>query len=172
MQALQAFWDSELAWTRTRPFSRHYRLMAGEEVLATLDRQGWLGGRATSEAADGRWTFRRTGFFPRRTIVRNAEGGTEVATFKDRWLGGGTLELAGGRTFRLVRRGFWKPVWMFRDVEDHDLIHFRRSFGRRNARVSVESDARNLPELSLLAAVGWYQLVLAAERSTQAHSYG
>jgi hypothetical protein len=170
MQALQAFWDSELAWTRSRPYSRHYRLMAGEEVLATLDREGWFGGRATGEAADGRWAFRRTGFLPRRTVVRETKGGTEVATFRDRWIGGGTLELAGGRTFRLVRVGFWRPVWVFRDADDHDLIHFRRTFGRRNARVSVDSDARKLPELSLLVAAGWYQLVLSSERAARAAS--
>jgi hypothetical protein len=55
------------------------------------------GSLANAGSADGDWTFKRSGFWNPRVTARVAGSDTDIAVFRPRWMGGGTLELPDGR---------------------------------------------------------------------------
>ena len=64
-------------------------------------------------AADGHWTFKRTGFFNPRITVRLNGHDTDLALFKPQWTGGGVLEFYSGPRLLWGSSGFWRTHWSF-----------------------------------------------------------
>ena len=100
MKPIRGVAGQPLRWTQPTLLKREYELHAGDEVVATLRWQKTFGSLALAEAADGTWTFKRSGFLRPKITVRVPGSETEVAVFKPAWGGEGTLRLSAGRCYQ------------------------------------------------------------------------
>src|SRR5262245_37270197 len=92
----------ELFWRQPKAMQQEFELRAGPEewVVATLRWQKVFGTLALAETPEGRWTFKRSGFWRPHITVRVADTDHDSAVFEPGWSGGGTLTVTGGPTFR------------------------------------------------------------------------
>ena len=159
MKAIADYTAQELHWSQPSSLERAYDLMAGEELLATLRFQS--GTLAEAETADGRWTFKREGFLHTQVTVRAPGSDADLAVFRPHWAGGGdmTAGLAAGLEFSAAN--FWNSKWAWKD-HDQVLISYRGPGGLVKAKAAMEiaPEAGRLPNLSLLAVLGWYLILL------------
>jgi len=144
---------------------RSYQLQGGDDLVATLDWAAGRGSLAAGEAADGNWTFKRAGFLRPRVTVRIEGAETDLAL----------LHLSRGRESRLDfadgRRFAWGPArarrrqMQFSDPAGAPVVSFlpRTKAFQYSADVEIGPGQRQLAELSLLALLGWYRLVLQIE---------
>jgi hypothetical protein len=156
-----------LTYSRSGPFSPVSRLCSRELTIAVLTLIGHFQRRGVVEYGHRRWTFERRGWFARTFRVLDGDG-RPIARFRKNWSGGGTLELADGKRYRWRRLGFLSRTRAFVREDGHGdpLVTFAPRFSWRGRRgdVTIDADARSLPELALLVMFGWY-LVLVRRRS-------
>ena len=199
MRLIQEAADQELSWRQPSVLRQEFELRAGEETLATLRWQKAFGSLALAEAADGRWTFKRAGFWQPRVTVRAAGSDVDIAVFKpEGWSGGGALTTERGSTFRWAGKGLWRSQWTWHGPDDVELVRFTGGQGLKTEgwmtlaavaatlpevaqlddlyRPVPEGErvppAAALPELGLLVTLGWYLLVLAAQDAAGAAGTG
>jgi hypothetical protein len=161
--------DHELKWVQPSALKQEFELQTDGEVAATLRLKSSFGSFATAESADGCWTFKRVGFWQTRATVRACDSETDIATFKNNtWKGGGTLELADGRKY-LANTNFWQTQYEFKTETGERLFGYTNIGGvmHLSARVQIEPQAVNLPELPWLVMFGWY-LALMLHRDSAA----
>lgn len=161
MRSITDYADQELRWTQPSGWERAYELRAGEELLATLR---FLGGTlAEAETAEGRWTLEREGFLRTRVTVRAPGSDTDLAVFRPHWAGGGDLVGGLGEGLEFASASFWHSEWVWR-AEDRVLISYRGPGGllKANAAMELAPEAGALPNVGLLAVLGWYLLLLFA----------
>jgi hypothetical protein len=152
----------ELVWVQPAAGRREHELRAGDDVVATLRFQ--RGSLADAEAEGHHWTFKRQGFWQPRVTVRVAGSDADVAVFRPRWVGGGTLDFTDGRTVDLRSANFWQSEWVWQE-KDQPLILFKGRHGLIKAKGAVEfqSAAAGRPDLALLVLLGWYLILLHAD---------
>jgi hypothetical protein len=146
-----------LRWTQPRAGRRAYELRAGEDLVAALR---WrTGALAEGEAAAGRWSIKRTGFWHPRVHVGEVGSDAEVAVFSARWTGTGTLELTTGRRFH------WSAAHAWQADDGTPLIQVARQhrLTRLEGTVEFTPAAAGLPDPGLLVVVGWYLVVMQAQ---------
>lgn|SRR5262249_35936151 len=102
--------SDRLTWSKT-PDKRRYDLKRHGEVVGSFRRVSCWSSELHVESAHGQWEFRRTGFFRSGTEVVDARSNARVALLQPNLSGGGRLEFCDGSTFRIARKGFWRPVW-------------------------------------------------------------
>ena len=144
---------------------RSYQFAAGDDLVATLDWVKRAGSLARGEAADGTWTFKRVGYFRPYVSIRIADAPTDLATLRRSTRRDSVLHFADGRRF------VWKPTRLrrrqmaFVSVAGETLLTMlpRTKLTRRHADVEIPRGVRGVRELSLLALVGWYRLLLDFE---------
>ena len=164
MNQLRMFIEQEIYWEKTAIFASKYQLIAGNELLATLDVASW-GKDATAEAAEGVVTIQSEGFFS--TTYHIYGGSTELAVFTPDWGGStGELRFVDGRTLIWDRAGFLTGIYVWKDVANNDLMSFQSSFGGGKLYVTVSPMAADIPELSLLAILGRYLENIQQRRNT------
>jgi hypothetical protein len=149
-------------WTPLRASGRAYELRAGDFVLATLMQPSMWRERRIGTAADGSWTFARTGFWHPRIVVTDTQSGAEVASIaRSGWIGKATLTMPDGRGYRWRNGNVWGSKWAWLDDADQPLLRFSQSgvFKLRCA-VTIEQSAAGDPHLTLLAILGWYLMLL------------
>jgi len=163
MRSISRLDTNLLSWLPVGP--RSYQLRGGNELVATLDWSGARGSLATGEASEGSWTFKRAGFLRPRVTVRIEHGSGDLAV----------LHIGRGRESRLEftdgRRFAWGPTRTrrrqmgFSDPEGRMVLSLlpRTQRFRYHADVEIGPGMRELAELSLLALLGWYRLVLQME---------
>lgn len=162
MQKISAQSNKTLKWLQPNILKMEYELRAGKDQVASLRFRSSFGTLATAESADGCWTFKRTGFFQSRVTVRACGNERDLAVFKNNtWKGGGTLELADGRTF-LVNTNFWQSAYEFRDSAEQPLVRFKTNLGlmQQSAEVEILPAAGYLSELPWMVLLGWYLAVM------------
>ena len=160
MRTLQTQVGNELVWTRIKGFPRSIELRSGDESFAVLTRR--RGTHFLGETAEGRWSFKRTGFIHQRVIVRAGDSEQDFATVAMSWKGCGTLELPAARRFRWTQTSFWRQRYAFRDDRARDLLQTCGA-GHGKLRLSIGPEARGVEELPLLALLGAYLFTLAAD---------
>ena len=74
----------DLHWNQPSGFKMEYELRDGETLAATLRFRSSFGSLATAESADGRWTFKRVGFWHPVITVRASNEEATLATFRTR----------------------------------------------------------------------------------------
>ncbi len=161
--------DRELKWIQPHALKYEFELQVDGELAATLRLKSSFGSFATAESADGCWTFKRVGFWETRATVRACDSETDIATFKNNtWKGGGTLVLADGRKY-LVNTNFWQTQYEFKTETGERLFGYTNIGGvmHLSARVQIEPQVVNLPELPWLVMFGWY-LALMMHRDSAA----
>jgi len=168
MQPLAAMRAHEWVWSRPRLLTRRWELRAGDELLATLDSVGLLGGGALATTASGTWRLRHVGMLRGRLEV-SAEGTDAViAQFRPGWFGAGTLE-HGARRLRWHRDDFLGRRWEFVDEHEHTLVAFvrRPAWVRSTTAVHSTEAGHACAELPLLVVLG-FQLLIVMQRQAQA----
>jgi hypothetical protein len=60
----------EAQWAQPSTWQQEYELRVGDDVAATLRFRSGFGSMAAGESADGRWTFKRVGFWHPQVTVR------------------------------------------------------------------------------------------------------
>lgn len=160
--------SAPLEWVQPKTFQNRYELRSGEQVVATLEFPKTFGSLAIAAAADGRWTFKRVGFFSTRITVRVEGLEDELAVYHPKWTGTeGKLQLAGGEVYTWKVANFWATqfVWM---AGEQPLILFRpgvedsgiSDWFKTQARVEIQPQAAGLKHVSLLVLMGWYLMIL------------
>jgi hypothetical protein len=137
-----------------------YELRAGADLVATLT---WQKGMSlfAGEAAQGQWTFKRTGWLRPRVTVRRRDDATDLVTFTPTL--GGVLEFPGGRNYSWTAT---QHAFAFKDASGEALVQMRLTQSAPvclAAEVTLSAAALGLPDVSLLALLGWYVLVLASK---------
>ena len=149
-------------WAQPETFARRFELTSNGQFCGSVEFQRALGSLATATFGRERWTFKRTGFFSPRITIRREGEETEIAVFTPVWSGGGTLELAGGRRYKLGSSSFWGRDWVFEDEAGHIAVslHGPTGFLKSGGTATVD---QSLPETPLLLCLLWYIQVLMAE---------
>ena len=150
MKSINDYRGQELRWVHSHLPNPEYELRAGDEVLSRISYKGALSSQVRAETAAGLWTFERTGLRQAITILA-LDAHTELASVKRGMNGQATLLLPDGREYRWQCSSFWHDVWLWLNDEGTPLLHLKRG-----ADVQLESAARDLPELALLATLAWY----------------
>jgi hypothetical protein len=137
-----------------------YELRAGADLLAIMK---WQKGVSLymGEAAEGRWSFKRTGIFRTKLTVRPENSSKDLATLGVSGAGG-SLDLPDGRKY--VCTG-GRGEWSFKDSGGELLIQIKSMVTIENlgGEVVLSRTVLSLPEASLLVLFGWYVLVLQAK---------
>lgn len=170
MQPIRELVGRELCWTQPSAMARDYELRNGESVVATLSFRSLFGSYATARAAEGAWTFKRTGFWKPSVTVRTEGADEEIAVFRNRtWSGGGTLELRDGGALQ-ANTNFWMSHLEFKDEREESLVSFRavRGLIHLSADVEIAAAGARRDELPWIVALGWYLIVKMREDSTAA----
>jgi hypothetical protein len=163
MRSIATLQTDLLTWM---PVSRRsFQLAAGDDLVATLDWATAMGSLASGEAADGSWTFKRVGFFRPAITVRDPGGQRDLAVMRKIKGEGLVLEFAGGPRFIWDRTRDRRREMAFFDGSSRRVISFlpRTKRFKSFAEVTLSAGARELREISVLALIGWYRMVLEQE---------
>lgn len=159
MKPIPGYVNQELHWSQPSGLERAHDLTAGDDLLATLRfRSGTL---AEVETADGRWTLKRQGFLHTQVTVRAAGSEADLAVFRPHWAGGGEITAGLGAGLEFASANFWNSRWAWKD-HDRVLISYQGPGGlvKANATMEITPEGGRLPNLSLLAVLGWYLILL------------
>jgi hypothetical protein len=154
---------STLRWLRTQESPAEFTLSAGEAPVARLR---WLqagGSLATAETAEGSWTLKRGGFLNPHITLRKPGGGENLARLTAH-LSHHEIQIARGASYRFHRAGLLVPAWKVTTEEGGEVLHIepgREGRKLEGGAVVAASTAVDLPDLLLLAVIGWYFIVLA-----------
>jgi len=145
--------------------SRAYELRSGDALIGHLQFEKSCGSLASAEVNSQKWTFKRVGFLAPRVTVRSPNVEADLAVFRPHWGGGGTLDFADGHQAQWRCVNFWRSQWAFVVNEDRIVVRFshREGFFKASAQLECDPASAALPELPLLAVLGWYLIILAAE---------
>lgn len=162
--------SSPLVWTRPKAMSRAYELRSADSLIGTLHFERSCGSLAFAEFASEKWTFKRMGFLAPSVTVRSANLEANIAVFRPHWGSGGTLYFADGRQTQWRCTNFWGSRWAFVASDNHIVLRFshHESFFKASAQLEFERSDVALPEFPLLAALGWYLMILAADDAAAA----
>jgi hypothetical protein len=157
-----------LRWVQPRAHEHWYELRSGRQLLATLIWEPGHGSVAVAESGQSRWTFKQVGFHNRHVTVREAGTAANVAVYRPRWVGDGSVQFPDGRTYRWRSSDLRGSEWCFQDSSGHSLLSFRceleqatlSALFRKQAHVEVHRSGQARPELPLLMLLGWYLLIL------------
>jgi hypothetical protein len=165
--------DASLRWVQPNAKARAFELRAGDDVVEKLDWEKMFGTLATAQTAEQTWTFKRVGFFNARVTVRSPGSEVDIAVFKPSWGYGGTLEVQG-RAYMWKKLDFWGNRWGFAWHDGTVLLSFGYS-GGLDAIFKLEGPVEISPgsvstnqDMPLLAALGWYIMVLMHDDNTAA----
>ena len=161
-----------LVWTQPKAMRREYQLKNGDGLVGQLRFEKFSGSLATAEVASQNWTFKREGFLHPRVTVRAPNSDVNLALFHPSWSGGGVVEFPDGRQIRWRHASFWRSEWAFVQGEDRQLLLFKQHEGflKISARLEWDPSDAALPDLPLLAALGWYLMLLTAQDAAVAVS--
>jgi len=161
------FGSSPLVWAQPKAMSRAYELRSADSPVGSLRFEKSCGSLASADVASQKWTFKRAGFLAPRVTVRSANLEDDVAVFRPHWSGGGTLHFADGHQVQWRCTNFWGSQWAFVRSDNHILVRFshHEGFFKAAAQLQFEDSSAALPEFPLLAALGWYLMILTADDS-------
>lgn len=137
-----------------------YECRAGGRPLARLRWRSVCGSLAVGECAEGRWSFKRMGFFRPRITVRGEGAETDLGVLQT--TGRTTqLRLADGAVFTWSRVRPRHRRYAFVDASGGTVVEFACA-GWSSASAAVITGATATPPgtLALLVLTGWYRLVL------------
>ncbi|MBI5282227.1 MAG: hypothetical protein HY858_11145 [Candidatus Solibacter usitatus] len=157
-----------LEWRQPGAFARTFELRAGDSLLARLEFKKTLGTLAEAETAQGKWSFKRTGFLSPVVSARVRGEEADIAIYRPSFSGQkGALRLAGGEALELHALGFWGSEWALTGAGGEHLLRFHnKGLVHHGADVEVGEAARGRQDLELLLTLAWYILVLHMEDST------
>jgi hypothetical protein len=162
MKTIHEYKSQELQWLHPNKFKGEYELRGGDEVFARCHMKGTFASQIVAETANGNWIIKRKGIGQTISIA-DLDSRTELATIQRSMSGQSTLLILEGREYRWRCTSFWRDVWTWLNNEDTPLLHLMRG-----SRVQLEPAAHDLPDLALLATIGWYLHKQQEEEATVA----
>jgi hypothetical protein len=153
-----------ILWSQPKAMRREYELTNGDDAVGHLRFQKSCGSLAIAEVGSRKWTFKREGFLNPSVTVRPSDSDQNLAVFRPSWTGSGMLEFSDGHRVQWRCRNFWGSEWCFLQ-NDQPVISFKQHTGiaKVSARLAVEPATATADDLSLLAALGWYLMLLTAQ---------
>ena len=150
-----------LFWSKI-PDRRGFQLKSNGEIVGSLQKTNFWATEFRAESAQGSWKFRRTGCFRTGTEIVDPNSNRQIAVFRPKWSGGGTLAFSDGPTFQLTCKGFWRPVWTVWAKSGQAVLHLHS----REKAVELPGTVQ-LPEdrLTLLAIFTWHIMRQAEEEA-------
>ena len=171
MRTMTALVDHTLTWVKPRIFKSDYELRFGDELIATLCFPKIFSSAAIAENGDGCWTFKRVGFFRKKTIICPRGSNTILGIFKkNTWKEGGCLELSDDRKFKAIAN-LWKNTIEFQTDIGETLIHTKTNgFFRFSATVQMNRKCLQILELPWMVMLGLYLIVMMRRDAAAHHS--
>jgi hypothetical protein len=166
MTGLASLVGQEFIWQKVKaPGVRRAReIVIDGEIWSRIRRVKAFGSLASVESKTGTWSLKRVGWFRTRITVRSGgEAAENLAVFTPSftWFGSaGTLQLAGGRSFRWAGTKSFGREHTFFDENQMPVLRFRGGTGK--CRMTFGS-VPEFPELPLLGALGFYIIQLNEE---------
>lgn len=162
--------SSPVVWTQPKAMSRAYELRNADSLIGHLCFEKSCGSLASAQVAGQKWTFKRVGFLAPRVTVRSANLEADIAVFRPHWGSGGILHFADGHQAWWRCTNFWGSRWAFLGSDNHIVVQFthHEGFFKASAQLEFERSSVALPEFALLAALGWYLMILAADDAAAA----
>jgi len=168
MKAILDTTTTVLEWKEPDAGHPHYELWAAGDLLATLVCETPSLDLAAVRTTEGDWTLRRSGFLKHAVLLREAGSEVDLALFHRGLMGGGYLRFTNDVTFHWRHEGLASATWSFLGEGGELLVSlqlepaddFRLGTHRVQAEVQVTPAGHATPRLPLLAAVGWYLILL------------
>jgi hypothetical protein len=151
-----------IIWSQPKAMRREYELTNGDEAVGHLRFEKSCGSLAVAEVGSQSWTFKREGFLHPRVTVRASDSDQNLAVFHPSWTGTGVLEFSDGHRVQWRCLNFWRSGWCFAQ-NDQPLMSFRQHAGIAKLSARLEVEPLSSADLSLLAALGWYLMLLTAQ---------
>ena len=176
MENIVTYIGQTLYWLQPKVMQRYFELRSEDSaLLATLSLDKGLGIKGRAESADGMARFEPKGFFKAGTVIYKPPSDIAVAKFSPKLFGKGALEFADGRRYEFGAANIWGREWSFTDTLGQPIVKLRneqkiRSFAdifKARGKVEIAPEASNVPDLVLLAAFGWYMLMVMRQRRSR-----
>ncbi len=177
LNTLSSITTQELYWVQPKAMEKQFELRSAEQQYASLHFPSAFGSRAIASTADGIWTYKRVGFFNTRVTARVEGSETDLAVYRPKWTGmQGILEIASGQTYLWNTTNFWATRFQFADANGNPLVTFQSgaedwkisNFFKTQVRMEIDRGAVGVPNLPLLATIGFYLIILQQEDTTAA----
>jgi hypothetical protein len=145
-----------LTWTKIS-CNRQYELKRDGVVVGRLTRPSLWSQKFVADTQDGRWTFRRSGFWGTSCEIVDASGRV-VASCRAGY-GRSLLTFTDGPTFHFAHKGWRRPVWTVRSDNGQPLLYVHR----RENTVDLAATASVADRLTLLSMFVWYRILQEEE---------
>lgn len=168
MKSLKEAGPEHLNWIQPKTTHQFFELKSNEYLFGTLQFPKSVGSLAVAESLEGKWTFKRVGFFSTRITVRKSGDENNIAIFKPNLMASsGVLEFSDGKKFQWHAANFWETKFEFKDVKEETVVRFRsgieepklKDWFKTQARVEIPEQINDLTELSIMVLLGWYLIV-------------
>ena len=162
----------EFIWEKSREVKRARQIVIDGESWCSLRRLKMFGSLVGVESKAGSWTLKRVGFFRTRITIRQADSNQDFGLYTPSftWCGSaGSVTIEGQRTYRWGATKSLGREHAFFDASETPLLRFRGN--PRKCRMTFEAKTE-VPDLPLLAALGYYILLLHEEDSAVAITAG
>ena len=176
MKSIRSVEAEQLNWIQPKALEQTFELRGNEDLYASLIFPKSLGSLAEAEASNGKWTFKRVGFFNVTITIREVGKETDLAVYKPKRMSySGSLEFSNGEIFHWQSSNFWSTKFEFQDVNNNTVVAFKsgieepklKDWFKTQARVEFSEKAKKYPELELLILFGWY-LIIALQLDSSA----
>lgn len=165
---------SSLEWRDPIPTAPHFELWADGDLLATLDFTTPSLDLAAVRTVEGDWVLQRSGFLRPSVHLREEGSETDLAEFHRGFLGGGHLRFTNGVTFHWRHEGLTSATWSILGEGGEVLVSLSLEHNEAigtgphkvQAEVKVTPAGHFTPRLPLLAALGWYLILLHRQEVT------
>lgn len=165
----------DLFWAFAPGSTDAYELRDGDEVAGNLSLLSTTGLLVEGICAEGRWTFKRVGFFSTHITVRATGIGENLAVFTPTVGGGGTLSFAGGPTFRWTPQSAVEAGWDFVAEDGFVVVSVGPTTentpvdtARIEGRTAVSLAAAGVHQLPVLVLLAWYLYVINVRDTARA----
>ena len=147
---------NSLKWVQRS--NKEDELISGEDVVCALHWASTWGSLVIAESAEGKWTFKRTGFIHPKITVRESGSDADLYVVDVSWGGEATLIMPEG-TFRWTPN-VWHTNWILRDNDGREVMRVELSgFVNVSGKLTINQQSISAPKLSMLALLGWYLIL-------------
>lgn len=164
----------ELTWVHTAAFKARYDLVAPDStVLATLDMSSW-NSKAHATVPEGTLFMHKENWSGLKVGIYAAEQGPPIATYQRKWTGtSGQLLFPDGRSFKWGKINFWGTQKAWTDLTGNtSYVQFSAQGFLHTSNVLIHLQSADIPELSLLAVLGMYNIIVERRDAAAASSSG
>lgn len=168
MKSLKETTGEHLNWTQPKATHQSFELRSHKDLYGSLIFPKSVGSLAEAETLEGKWTFKRVGFFSTHITVRKSGEEKDIAIFKPNLMAStGVLEFSGGKNFQWHAANFWETKFEFKNANGEVVVTFRsgieepklKDWFKTQARVEIPEQINDLAELSIMILLGWYLIV-------------